>query len=150
MDREALQKRIDSFEERCREDGAKATVQRRAVLQVVLESVQHPTADQVYETVAARMPGMSRATVYRALDTLATMRLIRRVCHPGQSVRYDRNVDTHHHLVCERCDTIIDIFDSDLDSLALPDVAATGFEISDFNVQFRGICRSCRAKEDQS
>jgi len=150
MDTEAHRKRITSFEERCRSEGVQATVQRRAIFEVVLDLDHHPTADDVFETVTSRIPGVSRTTVYRTLETLARMQLINRVSHPGSAVRYDRNIDTHHHLLCDQCNEIIDVSDERLDTLPAPDTLPAGFEIIGCNVQFRGICESCRDKEDPS
>lgn len=150
MDPETRRNRIASFEERCRLDGIQATVQRRAILEVVLDLEHHPTADDVFEQVAARMPGVSRTTVYRALETLARMRLITRVSHTGHAIRYDRNLDPHHHLLCERCGELIDVSDARLDHLPAPEQLPAGFEILDHSVQFRGTCRTCRSKEEPS
>ena len=64
--------RLESFERLCRERGLSLTVQRRAVLEAVLDRGDHPTADQVYDEVKERLPGLSRTTVYRVLETLVT------------------------------------------------------------------------------
>ncbi len=43
----------------------------------------------------------------------------------------------------------VDIADAGLDALSLPDTSGFGFEVKDFRVQLRGLCRSCRKKEDK-
>jgi Fe2+ or Zn2+ uptake regulation protein len=98
--------------------------------------------------VARRDPGVSRATVYRALESLARMGVITKACHPGKAVRYDSRTETHHHLVCLHCDEVIDITDERLDALPVPDTSALGFQVSDFRVQLRGTCRRCRELEE--
>jgi Fe2+ or Zn2+ uptake regulation protein len=119
-----------------------------AVLEAVLDLDNHPTADQVHEAVARANPGVSRATVYRALESLTRIGVITKACHPGKAVRYDSRPETHHHLVCLRCDEVIDISDERLDALPVPDTSGYGFEVSDFRVQLRGICRRCRELEE--
>ena len=91
-------------------------------------------------------PRISRATVHRNLETLSQMGVITKTCHPGAVARYDARVDIHHHLICLRCNSIVDIDDENLSSLTIPDTSAFGFEVSDFRVQLRGICRNCRKK----
>jgi Fe2+ or Zn2+ uptake regulation protein len=86
--------------------------------------------------------------VYRALESLARVGVITKACHPGKTVRYDSRTETHHHLVCLRCDVVIDITDERLDALPVPDTSRLGFEVSDFRVQLRGICRRCRGQEE--
>jgi len=140
-------RRLDDLERRCRAAGVPCTPQRRAILGVVLELDTHPTADEVYELVASRKLRVSRATVFRTLESLVRLGLIAKTCHPGRGVRYDRVTELHHHLVCLRCDRMVDIVDERLDALRIPDTSAMGFEISDFRVQLRGLCKRCREKE---
>ena len=148
MDHQTKQARIDDFRRLCREQGLPLTEKRMVVLEVVLDLDNHPTADQVHEAVARRDPGVSRATVYRALESLARIGVITKACHPGKAVRYDSRTEIHHHLVCLRCDDVIDITDERLDAVPVPDTSRLGFEISDFRVQLRGICRRCRELEE--
>lgn len=128
----------------CRERGLRLTVQRRAVLEAVLDLHGHPNADQVYDVVARRVAGISRTTIYRALDHLVATGVITRACHPGRIARYDGRNDKHHHLVCMQCDRMVDIIDPSLDALPLPDTRPYDFEVRDFRVQLRGLCGRCR------
>jgi Fur family peroxide stress response transcriptional regulator len=148
MDRQTRLRRIEDSRRLCREHGLPLTAQRTAVLEAVLDLDDHPTADRVQEAVARRDPGVSRATVYRALESLARIGVITKACHPGKAIRYDSRTETHHHLVCLRCDEVIDISDERLDALPVPDASRYGLEVSDFRVQFRGICRRCRELEE--
>ena len=138
--------RVKLFEQRCRAEGLPVTVQRRAVLESVLARADHPTADQVYEDVRERLPSVARTTVYRVLDTLVRLGAITKACHPGGVARYDAEIALHHHLVCLRCDRMVDIHDANLDALPLPDTQRFNFEVMDFRVQLRGICADCRKK----
>jgi len=74
------------------------------------------------------------------------MGVITKTCHTGGVARYDARVDIHHHLICLRCNSVADIDDENLNSVVIPDTSAFGFEVSDFRVQLRGICRDCRKK----
>ena len=138
--------RLELLEKLCREAGIPCTIQRRALLETVLDRDDHPSANQVFEAVRARNPQISRATVHRNLETLSQMGVITKTCHTGGVARYDARVDIHHHLICLRCNSIVDIDDENLSSLTIPDTSAFGFEVSDFRVQLRGTCRNCRKK----
>jgi Fur family transcriptional regulator, peroxide stress response regulator len=135
---------IEKLEAICRTRGLPLTNQRRTVMEVLLERTDHPTADQVYTAVHARIPRISQRTVYRVLDTLVEIGLVRRVHHPGTSVRYDAKIDRHHHLVCLQCNRIVDFDCPALDVVSLPKGKPQGFEIADFSVQFMGTCPDCR------
>jgi Fur family peroxide stress response transcriptional regulator len=151
MNPEDKHARIQEFETRCRSRGVRLTCQRRLILEAVLDLDDHPTADRVFETVSQRATGISRTTVYRTLETLVGMGAVDKASHPSSVVRYDARMGTHHHLICRRCDAVIDITDPRLDALPVPDTSALGFEILDVRVQLRGICRRCReGKEERS
>jgi Fur family peroxide stress response transcriptional regulator len=141
------QDRLKLFAVKCRDRALPVTVQRRVILETVLDVDDHPTADQVFYEASKRIPGISRATIYRTLDTLARMGVITKACHPGSAVRYDGRVEAHHHFVCRRCDDVIDITDEQLNRLPIPDTSSFDFEVIDFSVQLRGICRRCKQKE---
>ena len=121
-------------------------MQRRAVFEEVLERDDHPSADQVYETVRAKLPEISRMTVYRILGNLVWLGLLTKTCHPGGVVRFDPKIHQHHHLVCLDCGRIVDWEEERLNKLAWPDVRRFGFEIRDYHIHFRGRCAACRQK----
>jgi len=140
---------MEEFRQRCRESGVPFTQQRRKILQAVLDLDTHPTADDIYSSLAVRRAGISRATVYRALENLVQLGAITKTCHAGGKVRYDSRTEIHHHLVCLSCDAIEDISDAELDTVQIPDTSVFGFEVKDFRIQLRGLCRRCRKMEDK-
>jgi Fe2+ or Zn2+ uptake regulation protein len=150
MDNQAKDERIEGFRQLCREQGLALTPQRRAILLAVLDLDDHPTADRVQAALSRRRVRVSRATVFRTLESFARMGIITKTCHPGSSIRYDRRTDRHHHLICLSCDRVIDISDPRLDALPVPDTRPFGFVVSDFKVQLRGICKKCREQEDKT
>jgi Fur family peroxide stress response transcriptional regulator len=132
----------------CRERGLRLTIQRRAVLQVLLGRSDHPTADQIFAATQDENPQISRRTVYRVLDTLAEWGLIRRVHHPGATARFDAKTHRHHHLVCVRCNKVVDWESRSLDNVSLPRGKPHGFDVCDFSVQFIGLCPDCRKQQE--
>jgi Fe2+ or Zn2+ uptake regulation protein len=149
MDDPGKDERIESLRRRCLEHGLALTPQRRAILRVVLEGDDHPSADRVHAALSRRRVRVSRATVFRTLESFARLGIITKACHPGSAVRYDGRTDQHHHLVCTSCDRVIDFTDDRLDALPLPDTRRFGFVVSDFKVQLRGTCKECREQEDK-
>ena len=138
---------MEGFERLCRSRKVPLTRQRRLILETLLLLGTHPTTEEVHDAVARRDRRVSRTTVYRTLETLAGLGVIRRTSHPGRGFRYDHRTDRHHHLVCVRCGEVADFSDGALDAIPLPDVSARGFEVSELSVQLRGLCRRCRKKE---
>ncbi len=56
---------LDSFAEACRSRGLSVTHQRLAVYEAVVRSHEHPGAEEIFRAVRARVPTISRGTVYR-------------------------------------------------------------------------------------
>ena len=133
-----------NLQEACRRAGMPLTVQRRTIFAALLERRDHPTVDQVFAQVKDRIPGVSRTTVYRTLDTLAQLGLIRRTHHFAASVRFDGNMEQHHHLVCTACGKVTDIQDSGVTVSMPPETRGHGFRLLDYSVYFEGICPQCR------
>ena len=150
MDPEERTERLEQFQRLCREQRSPRTPTRVAILEAVLASDGHPTADDIHAAVVDRVASVSRTTVYRALETLDRMGVITKLCHPGRVVRYDARTEVHHHLVCLRCDRVVDIDDPGLDAVPIPDTSSYGFEVVDHRVQLRGLCRRCREQEESS
>ena len=138
---------LDSFIEKCRSAGLKITPQRVAVYEILLNSHNHPTVEEIYEEVKKRYPFVSLATVYRTVETLEQMGLAKKVCYWGSSARYDANTDDHHHLICVSCGAIRDIYmDKDID---IPR-ELEGFETSGYSVNIYGVCPDCKKKAQPS
>lgn len=142
-------RQLEELAVRCRDAGIPCTPQRRLVLETVLALDTHPTADEVLERIGTRRRRISRATVFRTLESLVELGLLQKTSHAGRGVRYDRIAEPHHHLVCVRCERMIDIVDPRLDVLRVPDTSALGFEVSELRVQLRGVCKQC-LKEKRS
>lgn len=136
------------FEKLCRAHGMPMTVQRRAVLAALYQRRDHPTADEIFAGLQTALPGISRPTVYRVLDSLVKIGIAKKVSHPGAAARFETRLHRHHHLVCVRCDKVVDFDHPAFDALALPDARTVGFECRDYSIHFQGVCAAC-AKADR-
>jgi Fur family peroxide stress response transcriptional regulator len=125
----------------CRAAGLPVTLQRRAVYQALAARSDHPTIDEVHEDVRRTSPAVSRTTVCRVLETLTGIGLAQRVLHPDLRARYEARVERHHHFVCDRCGTTLDVQDARLDDLPIP---PGPFEVRTCCVYLRGLCGACR------
>jgi Fur family ferric uptake transcriptional regulator/Fur family peroxide stress response transcriptional regulator len=114
------------------------------VLDVLAEATDHPTAAQVFERVQQRQPSVGPATVYRTLGLLVAEGQARMFAlGDGASARYDANTDRHDHVVCTECGAAMDV-DALLPGTTVAQLAArTGYEITEYDLQFHGRCPDC-------
>lgn len=84
------------------------TRQRQLVLDVVRGRRDHPTAEQIYQSVREQDAHVSRGTVYRNLNLLCDNREIYRVVM-SNSDRFDLRTDPHYHIHCLVCDSVVDV-----------------------------------------
>lgn len=128
------------------EQELRLTPQRAAVLAVLRSAHDHPNAAEVYERVRAVAPGIGSATVYRSLALLvATGYALELNLGDGAAARYDANTDRHDHAVCDRCGRAVDI-DHPIPAGMVAEIArSSGFSITGYDLQFRGLCPECAA-----
>lgn len=120
------------------------THQRKLVLDAVLASSSHPTADEIFAAVRATDPKVSRGTVYRNLNLLSEEGAILHIKTPGGS-RFDKTVEPHTHLACTGCGRVIDAeapYAAELDSAV--EERVTGWQVFSHYTIFEGICPDCR------
>jgi Fur family transcriptional regulator, peroxide stress response regulator len=120
------------------------TKQRTAVLQVIRESEQHMTANEVFEDARRLLPGISFATVYNSLRYLKQEGLIGEVRFGADVTRYDRKLERHDHALCSNCGKLIDL------DLAIPPALfrkateLSQFEADSVEIILRGTCPDCK------
>jgi Fur family peroxide stress response transcriptional regulator len=141
----AAHARSRRFEAACRAHGLAVTVQRRRIFEALADRTDHPTPDQVYAAVKDTLPGVSRTTVYRVLDTLVRVGVVSKASSPGAASRVDPRTSRHHHLVCQRCDRLFDLDEDAVEHrVRTPDVRRRGFAIRGYSIYFTGLCAACR------
>ena len=123
------------------------TPQRSTILEVLKSLRTHPTADQVYEIVKKRLPKISIGTVYRNLDMLSRLGLIKKINVGTPQMRFDGRIEEHYHVVCMRCGRVEDVeIDDDFNPFRELHKALsqrTGFEIKGLEINMVGICPDC-------
>lgn len=131
--------------QRLRDSGFKITNARAIVIKVMEDAGGHLTSAQVVEEVARRDPAVGRASVFRTLDLLTRMSLIRPtfVDGSGAPVFVLLPGGHHHHIVCTGCGKVIEFHDCGLDLLTAELERESGVRISGHLLEFYGTCETC-------
>jgi Fe2+ or Zn2+ uptake regulation protein len=130
--------------EACGEQGLRLTPQRDVLLRVLSETTGHPTAEELIQKVRAVLPSVSQATVYRNVQELVRAGLIGTLERAGGAVQFEINPDTHHHFICRRCGEVWDVYLDEAQLQPHQPAGLTDFQIDRREVQFHGLCASCR------
>ena len=119
------------------------TRQRQVVLEELKKLDSHPTATELYEVARRRLPKISLGTVYRNLDMLADMGLIRKLETGGSEARFDGSVTRHYHVRCVRCGRLDDAHGLPDEPITSEVKTLSGYEILGFRLEFIGVCPEC-------
>jgi Fur family transcriptional regulator, ferric uptake regulator len=118
------------------------TNQRRMILEELKSVTTHPTADEIYGMVRQKLPRISLGTVYRNLEVLSSLGLVRKLENAAGQKRFDGDVSAHHHIRCDTCGKVGDIFDAP-DISGIEQGVSTDFQITGLSLEFSGICPQC-------
>ena len=140
-------RRMAAFEKACKDAGARLTPQRLEIFREVARSIEHPDAEAIYRGVHERLSAISLDTVYRTLWWLADLGLVTALEPVQDRTRFDANLSRHHHFVCVRCGLTRDFASDALDSLELPAAVLAIGTAERTQVEVKGICRACAAKD---
>lgn len=135
---------ISEFIVKCKTKALSVTPQRLAIYKALISDETHPNPESVYNSIRPDFPTISLATVYKTLETLEKHNIISVVTPLHETVRYDAVIDHHHHVVCVKCKKVMDITDSSLDNLKIPENLKENNQIIDYSVQINVICSNCR------
>ena len=126
--------------------GLKLTPQRRLIIDIIHDSEEHLTAEEILDYVQARLPGVNKSTVYRTLELLEELGCVFKNELGDRFIYHHAEEGHHHHLVCQICGRSIECNES----LFLPVERALdeeyGFQADFKHMLINGICRDCRRK----
>jgi Fur family transcriptional regulator, peroxide stress response regulator len=134
---------IQQFRTQCRQGGLALTHQREIIYRSLIEMEDHPSPEAIYERVREQIPSISLGTVYKNLHTFLEAGMLREVSLHHGSLRVDPNTTPHHHFVCVRCKSIIDLQEADLEPVRLRRRLPPGFQVERYNVEAQGVCATC-------
>jgi Fur family ferric uptake transcriptional regulator len=127
--------------------GLRMTPQRRLILDAVESMHGHVSAEQVYQEVVRVFPDVNISTVYRTLEVLEDLGVVRHTHFHDGVAQYERtDAGRHHHMVCSRCGSEAELDLELLRPLADELERRYGFRADLAHSAIVGVCRRCRAQ----
>jgi Fur family peroxide stress response transcriptional regulator len=147
---ERAERRLERLRTAAAEAGVKMTHQRLEILKELAGTEEHPDAETVFRAVRRRMPTVSIDTVYRTLWKLQGLGLVTTLGPGRDRVRFDANVDQHHHYVCVDCGLVRDFESEELNAVRVPGAVRQFGSVVGAQVEVRGRCARCQASSKAS
>jgi Fur family ferric uptake transcriptional regulator len=143
-----MKKTLDDIYSKLQHLNYKVTPQRQLILKAFIQKPsEHLSAEEVYMIVKDGYPDIGLATVYRTLDLLVELEVLRKIDLGDNRTRYEINQHDshyHHHMICLSCGKVQE-FDHDLlETLEKLLTQKTGFQIIDHQLKFFGYCCYCK------
>ncbi|RKY30883.1 MAG: transcriptional repressor [Candidatus Omnitrophota bacterium] len=129
------------------------TKPRRAILDILSDTGRHLSADQIYKEASKISSGGGLSTIYRNLELLVRIGLVWKFEAGDNKARYEiakrPDESHHHHLICKKCNSIIDYSDSignEKDFIREREKKLSSiynFKIENHSIDFFGVCHTC-------
>ena len=134
------------IERRLAERGRRRTSSRGEVISMLLAAGGHVTADMLYERLRSAGSKVGRMTVFRTLDLLAEVGIVRPFYQGSGAAHFVLLEDgRHHHLVCMQCDQTVEFDECSLGEELCQRLAMRhDFQISGHLLEVYGVCGDCR------
>jgi Fur family ferric uptake transcriptional regulator len=140
-----------NLQEKLNRSGLRLTHPRQVVMSV-LEAASIPLSPQsIHQRSLDAEEEIGLVSVYRTLDLLAELGLVRRVHGHDECQGYVlASPGHHHHVICRRCEAAVEFTGmEDLSLLVERIQAQTGFRIDEHLLQFYGLCPACQEDIEQ-
>lgn len=133
----------DTWQEELRARGYRVTPQRQLVLEAVT-ALEHGTPEEICSRVQLTARGVNISTVYRTLELLEELGLVKHA-HLGHGPpTYHLATDAEHvHLVCRDCGAVNDVSPNVAEGLVKVLGQEYGFTTDVHHLTVYGRCRSC-------
>jgi Fur family ferric uptake transcriptional regulator len=128
-----------------RAHGLRLTGARRLVLEALFAVERPVSAEEIAAGLGGALPASDLASVYRNLETLERLGLIRHVHFGHGAGLYElRRAQQHEYALCERCERVTAVPASEVDSARVLLERVFAIEPHFTHFPLIGLCRSCR------
>ena len=128
---------------RLRERGLRRTPQRELILAAV-DRLGHATPDEVLAEVRTHAEAINISTVYRTLETLEELGLVRHAHLSDRAPTYHSVVEHEHfHLVCRNCHRVVSVDPDVISDLLARLRDEHGFDVDVGHLTMFGQCTDC-------
>jgi Fur family transcriptional regulator, ferric uptake regulator len=126
--------------------GLKLTPQRRLIVDIIHDTKDHLTAEEIINHVHSRMPGVNKSTVYRTLELLEKNSCVFKSELSDKIIYHHAEEGHHHHLVCSKCGKTTDCREDLFAPVERSTREKYGFSVNFKHIVISGLCENCKNK----
>ena len=125
--------------------GHRAGGAREEVLTLLASQDCCLSAQEIHDRLRGGGRTVGLASVYRALDVLAQLKLVHRIDVDGVACfePADPSGEHHHHAICDRCGKMVAFEDPELERLIDDLGERLGYAVGGHDIVLRGDCPDC-------
>jgi Fur family transcriptional regulator, ferric uptake regulator len=140
---------LDSAIERLRASGLRVSAARRLVLEALYRAEAPVTAEQVAGGLAGRLPRSDLASVYRNLETLEEIGLVRHFhLGHGPGLYAPAGTGEREYLVCDSCGSVKAVEPKQMKPVRTLIQKRFGYEARFSHFPILGLCADCSREAD--
>ncbi|HET7275106.1 MAG TPA: Fur family transcriptional regulator [Longimicrobiaceae bacterium] len=139
---------IRLFRRYLREQGLPVTQQRESVADVIFNSGEHLSVEDIEGELKRQGERIGKATIYRTMEILVRSGLVEEHDFGEGFKRYEHlfgQQPVHEHLICTNCSKVIEFQSPDVVRILDETAAARGFRPSRHRLEIYGLCSACQA-----
>lgn len=125
------------IEKICEEKGIKLTKNRKIVAQILSESNDHPSVEEIWSRVSKISPNIGIATIYRALKIFEENNIISKHDFGEGKIRYEENneEDHHDHLIDVKSGKIVEFYNEEIEKMKEKIANDFGYKLVDHRLE---------------
>ena len=141
---------VDAAVDALRAHGLRVSAARRLVLEALYAAAAPISAEQIADGLAGRLPRSDLASVYRNLETLEGVGLVRhRHLGHGPGLYSHAGLDEREYLVCDSCRAVMAVDRREMDPVRNLIQKRFGYEARFSHFPILGLCADCTREESQ-
>jgi len=135
----------EQFKKLFEQEGIDCLEDRMKVLEAFFETERHISEIELFEIIKEKETGLTPAFISETLDLMCRYGFAHKHRFNNGVIRYEhRHIGQHHdHMICTKCNQIIEFKNNQLESFQLQVAATHGFHMLQHKMEIYGICAHC-------
>lgn len=144
---------FEEVSEKLKNAGYKFTPQREVTMETLIENKNDLlTAEEIFVKVRDKNTSIGLATVYRTLDMLQELEIVKRIPFRDGMSRFDlvesKNDNQSYYLLCQNCGISTEVKETFLQNEIMRIENEHSFKVNSHQLTFRGLCKECLRRNE--